>query len=33
MKIKSSGAGAVFMKITPQEPVLYHFYDGSAALK
>jgi len=33
MKIKSSGPGAMFMKIRAPEPELYHFYDGSAALK
>jgi len=32
VKSKSSGAGAMFMKLTP-EPELCHFYDGSAALK
>jgi len=32
MKTKSSGAGAMFMKRRAAEPVLCHFYDGSAAL-
>jgi len=33
MKIKSSGAGAMFMKRRAPEPELCHFYDGFAALK
>jgi len=33
MKDKSSGTGAIFMKRRAPEPVLSHFYDGSAALK
>jgi len=33
MKTKSSGAGVMFMKRRAAEPELYHFYDGSAALK
>jgi len=32
MKTKSSGAGAMFMKIRAPGPELGHFYDGSAAL-
>jgi len=33
MKTMSSGAGAMFMKKRALEPKLYHFYDGSAALR
>jgi len=29
----SSGAGGMFMKKRAPEPKLYHFYDGSAALR
>jgi len=33
MKTMSSGAGAMFMKKRAPDPKLYHFYDGSAALR
>ena len=33
MKTMNSGAGAMFMKKRALEPTLYHFYDGSAALR
>ena len=33
MKTMSSGAGGMFMKKRAPEPKLYHFYDGSAALR